>query len=73
MQKPCIKTSIRVFADSLVWLVRCAPKGDFQRGVPGAGQDCGVAENLLHFKQINPVLNSISRVAVVQTARGDLF
>jgi hypothetical protein len=42
-------------------------------GVFGGGQDGAVAENLLHFEQINAGFDQMGGIAVPQAVRGDLF
>ena len=44
-----------------------------QMRVAGRGEDRVVAENLLDFKQVDAGFDQVSRIAVPQTVRRDLF
>jgi hypothetical protein len=44
-----------------------------QVGVLGGGENRVVAEDPLHFEQIDTRLDQVSRVTVTKAVRGDLF
>ena len=44
-----------------------------EMGVAGGGEDGEMAENFLHFEQIDPGLDQVCGVGVAKAVRGDLF
>jgi hypothetical protein len=44
-----------------------------QVGVAGGGENAVVAQNLLHFQQVNPGLDQVGCIAVAKAVGGDLF
>ncbi len=42
-------------------------------GVAGGGENRVMPEDLLHFEQIDALLNQVSCIAMAQAVRGDLF
>ena len=44
-----------------------------QVGVAGGGQNAVVAQDLLHFQQVNARLDQMGGIAVAKAVRGDLF
>ena len=42
-------------------------------GIVGGGENAVVAQNLLHFKQVNTGLNQMRGIPVEQAVRRDLF
>ena len=54
-------------------LVGVMVRAGCQMGVSGRGQDAAVAQDFLHFEQINTRFDQVGRITVTQAVRRNLF